>query len=293
MASITRARTRRAGRYGFRHATRMEWIKLHSLRSTTWVLVAGVVATIALGAVTGFNTRNPHGDPTNNVLAGIAFGQVVFGVLGVLTVTSEYSSGMIRATLAAIPRRPLVLAAKAVTYGLAALAAGQIAAFGSFLTGTAVLRAAVPHPALSQPTVLRAVAMTGAYLALVGLMGLGLGAIIRNSAAAVATLTGGLFVLPLVVAGTHKAGPFLPELIAANSLSAVKPIQAFTLSPWIELGIVAAYAAALLGAGCWSLVRRDALHRSGLALREPVRARHRLCERRAIAAQALGWPAGR
>jgi len=236
------------------------------------------VATIALGAVTGFNTRNPHGDPTNNVLAGIAFGQVVFGVLGVLTVTSEYSSGMIRATLAAIPRRPLVLAAKAVTYGLAALAAGQIAAFGSFLTGTAVLRAAVPHPALSQPTVLRAVAMTGAYLALVGLMGLGLGAIIRNSAAAVATLTGGLF---------------LPELIAANSLSAVKPIQAFTLSPWIELGIVAAYAAALLGAGCWSLVRRDALHRSGLALREPVRARHRLCERRAIAAQALGWPAGR
>ena len=278
MASITRARTRRARRYGFRHATRMEWIKLHSLRSTTWVLAAGVVATIALGAVTGFNTRNPHGDPTNNVLAGIAFGQVVFGVLGVLIVTSEYSSGMIRATLAAIPRRPLVLAAKAVTYGLAALAAGQIASFGSFLTGTAVLGAA---------------AMTGAYLALIGLMGLGLGAIIRNSAAAVATLTGGLFVLPLVVAGTHKAGPFLPELIAANSLSAVKPIQAFTLSPWIELGIVAAYAAALLGAGCWSLVRRDALHRSGLALREPVRARHRLCERRAIAAQALGWPAGR
>jgi hypothetical protein len=248
----------------------MEWIKLRSLRSTTWVLAAGVVATIALGAVAGFNTRNPHGDPTNNVLAGIAFGQVVFGVL---TVTSEYSSGMIRATLAAIPRRPLVLAAKALTYGLAALAARQIAAFGSFLTGTAVLRAAVPHPALSQPTVLRAVAMTGVYLALVGLMGLGLGAIIRNSAAAVATLTGGLFVLPLVIAGTHKAGPFLPELIAANSLSAVKPIQTFTLSPWIELGIVAAYAVALLVAGCWSLVHRDALHRSGPALRDPVRAR--------------------
>jgi hypothetical protein len=248
-----------AGRYGFRHAARMEWIKLRSLRSTTWVLAAGVVATIAAGAVAGFNTRNPHGDPTNNILGGIAFGQLVFGVLGVLTMTGEYSSGLIRATLAAIPRRPLVLAAKAATYGLVGLAAGQIAAFGSFLAGTMVLRAAVPHPALSQPAVLRAVAMTGAYLALVGLMGLGIGAIIRSSAAAVATLTGGLFVLPLLLsAGTHKAGQFLPVPIAANSLSAVQPVQAFTLSPWIELGIVAAYAAALLGAGCWSLVHRDA-----------------------------------
>jgi ABC-2 type transport system permease protein len=259
MASIAQARTPGAGRYGFRHAARMEWIKLRSLRSTTWVLAAGVAISIALGAVAGFNTRNPHGDPTSNILAGIAFGQVVFGVLGVLTMTGEYSSGMIRATLAAIPRRPLVLAAKAATYGLVALAAGEITTFGSFLGGTAVLHASVPHPALSQPTVLRAVTMTGAYLALAGLMGLGLGAIIRHSAAAVATLIGGLFVLtPLVAADTHKGGQFLPELIVANSLSAVKPVRPFTLSPWIELGIVAAYAAALLGAGSWSLVRRDA-----------------------------------
>jgi hypothetical protein len=248
-----------AGRYRFRHAARMEWIKLFSLRSATWGLAAGVLVTIVIGAVAGFNTRNPHGDPTNNILGGIAFGQLVFGVLGVLAMTGEYNSGLIRATLTAIPRRPLVLAAKAATYGLAALAAGQITAFGSFLAGTLVLRASVPHPALSQPTVLRAVIMTGAYLALVGLMGLGLGAIIRQSAAAVATLTGGLYVLPLLLsAGTHKAGQYLPVLIAANSLSAVKAVQAFTLSPWTELGIVAAYAAALLGAGSWSLVHRDA-----------------------------------
>jgi fermentation-respiration switch protein FrsA (DUF1100 family) len=123
------------------------------------------------------------------------------------------------------------LAAKAVVYGLTALAAGEITAFGSFLGGVPVLRASVPHPALSQSAVLRAVAMTGAYLTLVGLIGLGLGALIRHSAAAVATLIGGLFVLPLLVgAGTHRAGEFLPELIAGNSLSAVKPVPSFTLS---------------------------------------------------------------
>ena len=281
------------GHYRFRHAARMEWIKLRTLRSVKWALLVALAGMIGIGIAAGHNTINPRGDVTNNILAGGALGSLVFAVLGVLVMTSEYSSGTIRATLAAIPRRPLVLAAKTAVFGVVALVTGEVATFAGFLAGAAFVRAGIPHPALSQPTVLRAVAMTGAYLALVGLMGLGLGAIIRNSAAAVATLTGGLFVLPLVVAGTHKAGPFLPELIAANSLSAVKPIQAFTLSPWIELGIVAAYAAALLGAGCWSLVRRDALHRSGLALREPVRARHRLCERRAIAAQALGWPAGR
>ena len=260
MASIAQARTRGAGRYGFRHAARMEWIKLRSLRSTTWVLAAGVAITIALGAVAGFNTRNPHGDPTSNILAGIAFGQVVFGVLGVLTMTGEYSSGMIGATLAAIPRLPLVLAAKAATYGLVALAAGEITTFGSFLGGTAVLRAPVPQSALSQPTVLRAVAMTGAYLALAD------GPRPRRDHPAQrrrgrhADRRPGRAAAP---GRGHAQGRAVPAgADRANSLSAVKPIGSYTLSPWIELGIVAAYAAALLGAGCWSLVRRDALHRT-------------------------------
>jgi hypothetical protein len=237
----------------------MEWIKLRSLRSTTWVLAAGIAVTIALGTVAGLNTRDPHGDPTSNVLSGILFGQLVIGVLGVLVMSSEYSSGMIRSTLAAVPRRPLVLAAKATVYGIVALAAGEIATFGSFLGGTAALRASVPHPSLSQPAVLRAVALTGAYLALVALIGVGVGAIIRHSAAAAATLVGGLFVLPPILgAASHKTGLFMPEMIAGNSLSAVKPVQGFTLSPWAEAAIIALYAAVLLGAGCWLLVRRDA-----------------------------------
>jgi len=246
-------------RYGFREAARMEWIKLRSLRSTRWAACGGMAATVALGVVAGYNTRSVTGDPTSNVLAGIILGQVITGVLGVLVMTSEYSSGLVRVTFAALPRRGLVLAAKAVVFGLVCLVAGEIAVFASFLGGIAALRAAVPHPSLGDPAVLRAVVMTGAYLALTGLAGLGVGVILRHGAAAVGVLVGGLFVLPLILgAATRAAGKFMPELIAGNSLAAVKPVDGFSWSPWLELAIVAAYPAALLAAGGWLLVRRDA-----------------------------------
>jgi ABC-2 type transport system permease protein len=246
-------------RYGFREVARMEWIKLSSLRSVTWTLALGMAATVALGVVAGYNTRSVSGDPTSNVLSGILLGQLITGVLGVGVMTSEYSSGLIRVTLAAVPRRPQVLWAKAFVFGGVVLLAGEVTAFAAFGGGIAALRPSVPHPALSQGPVLRAVAMTGAYLALTGLMGLGIGALVRHGAAAAATLVGGLFVLPPVVgAASRSAGKFMPELIAGNSLAAVKPVPGFTWSPWLELGIVALYPVALLAAGCWRLVRRDA-----------------------------------
>jgi ABC-2 type transport system permease protein len=97
------------------------------------------------------------------------------------------------------------------------------------------------------------------YLALTGLTGLGVGTILRHSAAAVATLIGGLFVLPVITgAGARATGKFMPELIAGNSLAAVKPVAGFTWSPWLELGIVALYPLLLLAAGSWLLERRDA-----------------------------------
>jgi ABC-2 type transport system permease protein len=214
---------------------------------------------VAFGVVTGYNTRSVTSDPTSNVLAGVIIGQVITGVLGVLAITSEYSSGLIRVTFAAVPRRPLVLAAKALVFGAVCLVAGEIAVFASFVSGIAALRPSVPHPSLSDPAVLRAVAMTGAYLALTGLTGLGIGAIIRHSGAAVGILVGGLFVLPILTGAASQAvGKFMPELIAGNSLAAVKPVSGFTWSPWLELAIVAAYPLALLLAGGWLLVRRDA-----------------------------------
>ena len=243
----------------FRNVAAMEWIKLRSLRSVRWVLIGGMAATVAFGVVTGYNTRSVTSDPTSNVLAGVIIGQVITGVLGVLAITSEYSSGLIRVTFAAVPRRPLVLAAKAFVFGTLCLVAGEIAVFASFVFGIAALRPAVPHPSLSDPAVLRAVAMTGAYLALTGLTGLGIGAIIRHSGAAVGILVGGLFVLPILTgAASLGVAKFMPELIAGNSLAAVKPVSGFTWSPWLELGIVAAWPAALLLAGGWLLVRRAA-----------------------------------
>jgi ABC-2 type transport system permease protein len=176
----------------------------------------------------------------------------------VLVMTSEYSSGTIRSTLAAIPRRPLLLTAKASVFGLVALAAGELVTFGDFLAGAAFVRTGVPRPALSQPDVLRAVVLSGAYLCLIGLIGLALGAIIRHGAAAVAAILAVVFVAPLVGLAATSAGKFLPELIYANSLGATKPVAGFTLSPWAGLGIIAAYAAVLLIVSGWLLARRDA-----------------------------------
>jgi ABC-2 type transport system permease protein len=245
------------GTYHFRHAARMEWIKLRTLRSVRWTLLFALAGMSGIGIAAGFNTRNPQGDVTNNILVGGALGSVLFAVLGVLVITSEYSSGTIRATLMAIPRRPLVLTAKATVFGLVALAAGEVVSVADFLAGAAFVRASVPHPALSQPTVLRAVLMSGAYLALVGLIGLALGAIVRHGAAAITILVGLVFVAPLAGLAATPVGQYLPELIFANSLGATKPVSGFTVSPWAGLGIIAAYAAVLLALAGWLLTRRD------------------------------------
>ena len=245
--------------YTFRHVARMEWIKLRTLPSVRWTLLLGMIATVALGVVAGYNTRNVAGDPTSNVLSGVVLGQVITGVLGVLAISGEFGSGMTGATFAAVPRRGLVLTAKAVVWGATFLVAGEAALLTAFLAGIAALRAGVPHPSLASADVARAVLMTGVYLALVCLMGLGIATLLRHGGASIAVVIGGLFVAPLIIgAAQHGFGKLLPELIAGNSLAAVKPVPGFTWSPWIELGIVALYPAILLTAAGWLLARRDA-----------------------------------
>lgn len=247
-----------ASSYTFRNVARMEWIKLRTLRSVRWTLLLALAGMIGIGIAAGFNTRNPNGDVTNNILVGGAFGSVLFAVLGVLVMTSEYSSGTIRATLAAIPRRPLVLAAKAAVWGTIALVAGELVTFAGFLAGAAFVHGDVPRPALSQPDVLRAVVLSGVYLCLVGLIGLALGVIVRRGAAAITALVVLVFVAPLAGLAATPAGQYLPELIYANALGVTKPVQGFTLSPWAGLAIIAAYVVVLLSVGGWLLTRRDA-----------------------------------
>jgi ABC-2 type transport system permease protein len=146
--------------------------------------------------------------------------------------------------------------------GALVLPAAEILAFAAFLAGQAVLTAPAPHASLGQPGVLRAVLMSGAYLFLIGLIGLGFGAIIRHTACAIGAIAGVVFALPLVILALpdsvrHGGMKFLPEVIAENSLAAVKPV-AYSLTPWAGLGMLCLYAVMALGVGGWLMIRRDA-----------------------------------
>ena len=255
-----------AGHYRFTDVARMEWIKLRSLRSTWWTLVLTAVGAIGIAVTVGINTRNAHDDLTNNALAGIAPGLLFAGVLGALVMTSEYTSGLIRATLAAVPHRVLVLAAKTAVFGAVALLLGEATAFLSFFAGGVTLRHGIPAPSLGQPGVLRAVLLAGAGFCLIGLLGLGLGAIIRHTAAAIAAVVGGTFVVSIFIGAVwHGAVTYMPVDIVANSLSATSPMTCGAhgpcpqvLSAWAGLGVLCLYAAVALVIGGWLLARRDA-----------------------------------
>jgi hypothetical protein len=245
-------------RYRFRQVARMEWVKLRSLRSTWLALAVTVAGAIGIATAVGVNTRDAAADLTNNSLAGISLGLLVIGVLGVLVMTGEYSSGMIRATFAAVPDRPLVLAAKTAVFGLVALAAGEAGAFIAFFAGRAALPDRIPAPTLGQPGALRAVVLTGVGFCLVGLIGLGLGAIIRHTPAAIAVLVGGVWVVGQIVgAAAHALMGYVPISIVANSLGTTQPLEGM-LTPWAGLAMLSLYAAVALGVGGWLLAKRDA-----------------------------------
>jgi ABC-2 type transport system permease protein len=242
----------------FHAAARMEWIKLRTLRSTWWTLAATVAGAAAIAVAVGANTHDGSGDLTNNALAGVAPGLLLIGLLGVLTMSGEYSSGTIRVTLAAVPHRPLLLAAKATVFGAATLVVGEATAFLAFTAGRAALPNRIPPPTLGQPGVLRAVLLTGVGIALVGLFGLGVGAIVRHSAAALAVYAGVVFVVgQLLVALAPSTVAYVPLAIVGDSLGVSRP-AADALSPWTGLAVLCGYASVSLLTGGWFLTRRDA-----------------------------------
>jgi ABC-2 type transport system permease protein len=270
MTAVTLTRNQPRGHYGFRTLATAEWLKLRATRSTWWTLLVFAVGMIGIAILVlshqHWTTMNAADratfDPTDDSYAGLAIGQLAVGVLAVLAITSEFSSGLIRATFAAAPRRPLVLAAKTAVVGAVALVTGEILSFAAFAAGEAVLRSPAPHATLAQPGVLRAVLMAGAYPALVAFIGLGLGALIRHTAGAICALVGVLFVLPLILVpmGTsiqNSVGQFMPMIIAENSLTAVVPVP-HSLSPGLGFAMLCAYAVAALAIGGWALARRDA-----------------------------------
>jgi hypothetical protein len=249
--------------YGLRDVAQMEWRKLRSVRSTWWTLAVFAAGMIGIAILVGLKAPahpGPDFDPVENGFAGLAIGQLALGTLGALALSTEFTSGSIRATFAAVPRRGLVLAAKAAVIAAVTLVAGEVLAFAAFAAGQATLPHGYVHATLGQPAVLRAVLMAGAYPALIALIGLGLAALIRHTAGAIAAVAGVVFVLPLALLplGQHNAAmKFLPEMIAENSITAVKPV-ADSLSAGAGLGMLCLYAAVALAAGGWAMARRDA-----------------------------------
>lgn len=246
-----------------------EFCKLRSVRSTWWTLAAVVVFNAATAALLGIflpSRLSAHDkavlDSTRVSLGGLHLSQVAIGLLGVLFITSEYGSGMIRASLTAVPQRRLMLAAKTLVFAVVAAVTGLAASFAAYLLFQAFVPAGdAMRTSLSDPGVLRAVTGAGLYLAVLGLFGLGLGALLRSSAGAVAALFGIMFVPPILMtllpgSWQHSAGRYLPNQ-ASEVIYSVNH-QAYTLSPWTGFGVFCAYAAAALAAGFILISRRDA-----------------------------------
>jgi ABC-2 type transport system permease protein len=242
-----------------------EWLKFRSLRSTLLVLAAAVTGMVAFGAIIAFNTRNPAGlDPEDVVasgpLQGYYLGQLLMGALGVLVVSGEYSSGMIRASLAAVPRRLPVLIGKAVVFtvvvGVSMVAASVVA----FLVAQAVLSGHRPTFSLSDGSTLRVVIGTGVYLTLVGLIGSALAWIVRSTPGALVATLAVILVVPILFElvfpswGTYIAA-YLPTG-AGQSFSTNLP-QPHALSPWVGLGVMVAWVVGGMVAAAVVLDRKD------------------------------------
>jgi len=243
-----------------------EWIKLRSVPSTGWTLLAAAVIAIAAGSFFAATVKASHidhatFDAVQVSLTGLLIVQLAFGAFGTLAITSEHATGMIRTTFAAAPRRGAVLAAKAAVTGAAALAAGEAIAFAAFFAGQQVLSGKHLAVSLAAPGVVRAVAGAGFYLFIVALVGLGLGTIIRHTAGAVAAV-GLIFIQALIVNlvfpdPTSKAGHYV-LLWAGQAISSVRAhIYGYPAVGQAFL-VCIAYAAAPLAIAAFLIRRRDA-----------------------------------
>jgi hypothetical protein len=257
-----------------------EWTKLRSVRSTIWSLLATLGMTIGFGVLFCFAFVSRYDrlelkdrltfDPTAQSLRGLFLAQLAIGVLGVLIVSSEYATGLIRTTLATVPQRRVVLAAKAAVFGAVALTVSMIAVFIAFFAGQAALDTQHPHGkhlgvSITDPHVLRAVLGAGAFLTIIGLLGLGIATIVRRTAGGIATLFGIVLVLPALAQAlpspwNNDVAKYLPSGIGAglgNALFSVRP-DPNRLSPGIALLVGILWVVAIYLIATLFITRRDA-----------------------------------
>jgi len=260
-------------RPGIVGVARSEWTKIRSLRSTSWTFLVTAVLTIGLGSLFALGrTSRPRGrDPITASFnaAGFPFNalflaQLAIGVLGVLIITTEYSSGMIRTTFTAVPQRGLVLAVKAVIFACVTLVVSVMTTFVTFFASQAILnRGAVKYGvSLSSPHALRIVIGAALYMTVCALLGVALGALLRSTAAAITALAGLLFILPIVMnflpVSWHRdaIAQWLPSNAGMQIIEKVtQPLQ---FSPWVGLAVFAGWVVLAFAAALVLLRRRDA-----------------------------------
>jgi ABC-2 type transport system permease protein len=196
--------------YRYSDALRSEWTKLRTVPATYWTFGVAIVLGIGLGALASdisaahyLTDPEVHAgfQPATRSLLSLELAQLAFAVLGVITVTSEYSSGMIRSSLTAVPKRVRMMSAKILVFGLVALVIGEGIAFADFSLGQYLIHihAGVPSASFHQPIVLREVIGAGLYLVLIGVLGAGFAVIVRNAAAGIAIIVAMLFIIPGLV----------------------------------------------------------------------------------------------
>lgn len=248
-----------------------EWVKLRSLRSTWYTLAVAVVGMAGLGILFAWVTESRWAtarpeeragfNPAELSLRGMFLAQLAIGVLGVLIVSSEYASGMIRATLAAVPKRLPVLIGKALVFAVLVFTTMLASAFIAFFGAQSFLSRQHIQTTVGAPGVLRIIIGTALYLTVVGLLAMALGWLIRNTAGAIATVFGLLLVLPVLGAilpaswGRHIT-PYLPSNAGQDLLS--MHTQAPDLRPWVGFSLFCAYTALAFLVAAALLRRRDA-----------------------------------
>ena len=260
---------------GMLDALHAEWTKLRTVSGPAWLLLGVVALTAAVSAAADGATHCPAGmncpvDPAKLSLTGIQFGQAVVAILAVLVICNEYSTGMIRTTFTAMPRRLLVYAAKAVIVAVVVLAAGAVAVLGSVLAGHLILpshgftASRGFHPVwLSYGPALRAATGSVLYLALIALLSLGIAALVRDSAVAIGAVLAILYLFPIILAFVtdpawqHRLERWTPTN-AGLTIQATTGLRNLAISPWGGLGVLAIWAGAALLAGGMMLRVRNA-----------------------------------
>jgi ABC-2 type transport system permease protein len=267
-----------AGQHGLRvtqaRVLLSEWTKFRSLRSTIWTLLTAAVLSIGIGALfsaisaSQYHTFSPADrasfSPISTSLDGMMFAQLAIGVLGVLLISGEYSTGMIRSSLTVVPRRLPVLWAKLGVFAGAVFSLTLVTSFVSFFLGQALLSSQHLNVAISAPGALRSVIGAALYATVAGMIGMALGGLLRNTAAGISTFVAVFFVIPpltglLPASWSSHFVQYLPSnagevLFGGGGAGGL----AHPLAPWTGFGVLCAYAAAMIGLAAWRLRRADA-----------------------------------